>query len=226
MTLIRFDGVWHRYGDRTVLADINVELSESRIGVIGSNGGGKSTLARMINGLALPTQGTVTVGDFATHKHGRQIRQQVGFIFTDPNHQIIMPTVAEDIAFSLRRSGLSKSEQKDRVDAILRRFGLADHADHPTHLLSGGQKQLLALAAVLVTSPRILVADEPTTLLDLRNSHIIAETFAALEQQLVVVTHQLDLLASFDRVLVIESGRIVADGGPAETVAFYKKSAL
>ncbi|NLG55493.1 MAG: ABC transporter ATP-binding protein [Rhodococcus sp.] len=225
MPTIRFTDVGHRYGDRSVLSQVDLTLSESRIGIIGSNGGGKSTLARMINGLVTPTTGEVTVDDLSTKRHGRAIRQHVGFVFTDPNHQIIMPTVAEDIAFSLRRSGLSKSERAQRVDAILERFSLSGHADHPTHLLSGGQKQLLALAAVLVTAPKTIVADEPTTLLDLRNTRIIAETFAALDQQLIVVTHQLDLLADFDRVLLVESGRIVADGEPADTIEHYRRLA-
>ena len=224
MNNVSFRAVGHRYGDRVVLRDVDLALTEHRIGIIGSNGGGKSTLARMINGLVVPTEGAVTVDGLDTRRQGRQIRRKVGFVFTDPNHQIIMPTVAEDIGFSLRRSSLSKQDREAKVATILERFGLAGHADHPTHLLSGGQKQLLALAAVLVTEPDILVADEPTTLLDLRNTRIIADTFAALDQQLVMVTHQLDLLDGFDRVLVVEGGRIVADGEPAETVAFYRGS--
>ncbi|QNG19123.1 ABC transporter ATP-binding protein [Rhodococcus triatomae] len=224
MNNVSFRAVGHRYGDRVVLRDVDLALTEHRIGIIGSNGGGKSTLARMINGLVVPTEGMVTVDGLDTRRQGRQIRRKVGFVFTDPNHQIIMPTVAEDIGFSLRRSSLSKQDREAKVATILERFGLAGHADHPTHLLSGGQKQLLALAAVLVTEPDILVADEPTTLLDLRNTRIIADTFAALDQQLVMVTHQLDLLDGFDRVLVVEGGRIVADGEPAETVAFYRGS--
>ncbi|MFF0814108.1 energy-coupling factor ABC transporter ATP-binding protein [Rhodococcus sp. NPDC003318] len=223
MSEIRFRSVAHHYGERAVLADVDLTLTEARIGVVGANGSGKSTLARMVNGLILPSSGSVTVDGLDTARDGRKVRRKVGFVFTDPDHQIIMPTVAEDIAFSLKRSGLSAAERGARVIEVLGRFGLAGHADHPTHLLSGGQKQLLALAAIMVTDPEVIVADEPTTLLDLRNTRLVAETFAALPQQLIAVTHHLDLLTGFDRVLVVDSGGIVADGSPAEAIGFYRR---
>lgn len=223
---IRFDGVGHTYGERTVLADIDLVLSERRIGIVGVNGGGKSTLARMINGLVVPTSGTVTVDGLDTRRKGAQIRRKVGFCFTDPDTQIVMPTVAEDVDFSLRRSGLNKEDRRRRVDQVLERYGLADHADHPCHLLSGGQKQLLALAAVLVIEPSVIVADEPTTLLDLRNRALVAEIFAELPQQLVVVTHDLDLVSDFDRVLVVDGGRVVIDDAPGAALAGYRRIAL
>ncbi len=214
MSEIRFQQVRHAYGERAVLDDVNLILTEQRIGIVGANGSGKSTLARMINGLVVPTSGSVTVDGLDTDRKGREVRKHVGFVFTDPDHQIVMPTVAEDVAFSLRRSPLGKTERAMRVRQVLDDFGLAAHHDHPSHLLSGGQKQLLALAAIMVTDPQVLVADEPTTLLDLRNTKLIARTFASLDQQLVVVTHHLDLLGDFDRVLVVDSGRIVADDVP------------
>ncbi|MFC4602913.1 energy-coupling factor ABC transporter ATP-binding protein [Rhodococcus kronopolitis] len=223
MTEIRFESVTHRYGDRPVLADVTLDLTERRIGIVGANGSGKSTLARMINGLVLPTGGRVTVDGLHTARDGRKVRRKVGFVFTDPDHQIIMPTVAEDIAFSLRRTTLPATERAARVAAVLAEFGLAGHAEHPTHLLSGGQKQLLALAAIMVTEPEVIVADEPTTLLDLRNTRRVAQTLAALPQQVIVVTHQLGLLADFDRVLVVDAGRVVADGQPGESIEFYRR---
>lgn len=223
---IRFDDVGHSYGDRPVLSDVSLTLTERRIGIVGVNGGGKSTLARMINGLVVPTSGTVTVDGLDTRRKGAQIRRRVGFCFTDPDTQIVMPTVAEDVDFSLRRSGLSKEERRRRVDQVLTRYGLAGHADHPCHLLSGGQKQLLALSAVLVLEPDVIVADEPTTLLDLRNRALVQDTFAELAQQLVVVTHDLDLVADFDRVLVVDGGRVVIDDAPAAALAGYRRIAL
>ena len=223
---IRFDGVGHTYGDRTVLQDVDLILTERRIGIVGVNGGGKSTLARMINGLVVPTTGTVTVDGLDTRRKGARVRRRVGFCFTDPDTQIVMPTVAEDVEFSLRRSGLDKEERRRRVAGVLERYGLADHADHPCHLLSGGQKQLLALAAVLVTEPAVIVADEPTTLLDLRNRALVARTFAELPQQLVVVTHDLELVATFDRVLVVDGGRVVIDDAPSAALAGYRRIAL
>jgi biotin transport system ATP-binding protein len=214
--------VSHRYGDRLVLDRVDLTLTERRVGVVGANGSGKSTLARTLNGLVLPTGGTVTVEGLDTRRHGAAVRRRVGFVFTDPDAQIVMPTVAEDVAFSLRRSALPAHEVARRVREVLERFGLADHADHPCHLLSGGQKQLLALAAVLVTEPAVLVLDVPTTLLDLRNARNIAGLVASLPQQVVLVTHHLELVEDFDRVLVLDAGRVVADGAPAQALPAYE----
>ncbi len=222
MTEIVFSGVHHRYGQRSVLAGIDLRLTERRVGIVGANGSGKSTLARMINGLISPTEGTVTVDGLDVARNGREVRRRVGFLFTDPDSQIVMPTVAEDVAFSLRKSGLAQSEIDTRVAEALQRFDLRDHADHPTHLLSGGQKQLLALAAVLIRRPAILVADEPTTLLDLRNARMVADLLNGLEEQVILVTHHLELLEKFDRVLVLDQGQVVADGSPARAAAGYR----
>jgi len=218
---ISFRDVQHRYGDRVVLGGVDLVLTEQRVGIVGANGSGKSTLARMINGLISPTAGSVTVDGLDTTSKGREVRRRVGFVFTDPDNQIVMPTVAEDVAFSLRRSGLSKPEIADRVTQTLSRFGLAGHADHPTHLLSGGQKQLLALAAVLVTGPDVIVADEPTTLLDLRNARMVSNLLGSLPEQLVLITHHLHLLDGFDRVVVLDRGQVVADGTPAQALPVY-----
>ena len=227
MPLIEIDGVSHAYGDqgnrRVVLADISVALSEQRIGIIGANGSGKSTFVRLINGLVLPERGSVRVDGLDTRKDGREVRRRVGFCFTDPDAQIVMPTVREDIAFGLRRRGLSKVEVAARVDAALTTYDLGGHADHPAHLLSGGQKQLLALSAVLVTDPAVLVLDEPTTLLDLRNAHRVARMVAAIRQQVILVTHHLDLLAGFDRVLVFDRTRIVYDGPQDAATEHYRR---
>ena len=220
--MIRFADVRHAYGDRVVLRDIDLELAEHRIGIIGANGSGKSTLARMCNGLILPAGGRVLVDGLDTRGQGRRIQRLVGFVFPDADTQIIMPTVAEDVAIGLSRRGLSTSEIRDRTTEILARYGLADHHDHPAHLLSGGQKQLLALAAVLVTEPEILVCDEPTTLLDLRNVHIVSRTLAELAQQVILLTHHLDMLRDFDRVLVLDQGRVVCDDRPEPAIKHYR----
>jgi biotin transport system ATP-binding protein len=220
--VIEVRGVGHRYGERQVLSDVEVTLTEHRVGVVGANGSGKSTFVRMLNGLVLPTEGRVSVDGLDTRGEGREVRRRVGFCFTDPDAQIVMPTVAEDVAFGLRRRGLARTEVTARVAAALSAYGLADHADHPAHLLSGGQKQLLALTSVLVTEPALLVMDEPTTLLDLRNAEMVSGVVAALPQQVVLVTHHLDLLDGFDRVLVFDEGRLVYDDLPDAAVRHYR----
>ena len=222
MSNIRFEQVGQTFGDRSVLHDVNLSLTEHRIGIVGANGSGKSTLVRMINGLVTPTSGTVTVDGQNVARHARDVRRKVGFIFTNPDNQIVMPTVQEDVAFTLRRRGLSKDQIDQRTAAALEQFGLSGHADHPAHRLSGGQKQLLALAAVLVAEPATIVADEPTTLLDARNARRIQELLQTLPQQVIVVTHHLHMLEDFDRVVVIEEGLVAADGPPRESLAAYR----
>ncbi|WP_116950882.1 energy-coupling factor ABC transporter ATP-binding protein [Jiangella endophytica] len=217
--MIEVDAVTHRYGERTVLRDVTVTLTEQRVGVIGANGSGKSTFARLLNGLVLPSSGSVTVDGLSTRRSGAEVRRSVGFVFTDPDAQILMPTVAEDVAFGLR--DLPRSEVPARVAEALASFGLAGHADHPAHLLSGGQKQLLAICSVLATEPKVLVCDEPTTLLDLRNTRKVLTLLAELPQRVVLVTHDLDAVLAMDRVLVFDDGRLVFDGRPQEAVEFY-----
>ncbi|MFI0786804.1 energy-coupling factor ABC transporter ATP-binding protein [Streptomyces lydicus] len=218
---ITLDGVSVRFGTRTVLDALDVELTEQRIGVIGSNGSGKSTFARLLNGLVLPDEGTVLVGGHDTAKDVRRIRRQVGFVFQNPDNQIVLPLVEEDMTFGLRNTGVPRKEIPGRVREQLAHLGIAALADRPSHALSGGEKQLVALASVLVMRPETVVFDEPTTLLDLRNRNLIRDTVAALPQQAVVLTHDLDLLTGFDRVLVLDRGRVVHDGPPRTAVPWY-----
>ncbi|TDQ49213.1 energy-coupling factor ABC transporter ATP-binding protein [Actinorugispora endophytica] len=219
--MIQLEHVTHAYNGRVVLDGISLELGEHRIGLIGANGSGKSTLARTLNGLVVPDSGRVLVDGLDTRKHGREVRRRVGFVFSDADTQIIMPTVAEDVQIGLRGSGIGRAEIAGRVDEVLARHGLAGHRDHPAHLLSGGQKQMLALASVMVTEPRVLVCDEPTTLLDLRNVRVVTEALRGLEQQVILLTHHLDTLAGFDRVLVMDEGAVVFDGEPGAAVEHY-----
>lgn len=209
-------------GDLTLLQSTTLSLTERRIALIGSNGSGKSTLARLLNGLVEPSSGRVTVNGLDTSRDGAAVRRQVGFVFTDPGAQLVMPTCVEDIALSLRRTVKDKKERVAKAREILAGIDLIDKADTSVHTLSGGQKQLLALAGVLATDPEILVADEPTTLLDLRNTGLIADRLFALRQQLILVTHDLDLALRCERALVIDDARVAFDGPPADAVAYYR----
>ncbi|ALC06146.1 Putative ABC transporter ATP-binding protein [Corynebacterium deserti GIMN1.010] len=221
MPEIIFDNTAVRFDDVDVLEPVSLRLTEQRIGIIGANGGGKSSLIRMINGLGEPTSGRITVDGLDVANNGKEVRKKVGFVFSDAENQIVMPTVREDIAFSLRRVKIPREEKKGRVDDMLARFNLSAHADQSPHTLSGGQKQLLALAAVLILEPDIIIADEPTTLLDLRNRLLIREVFRGLRQQLIVVSHDLDFLNDFDRVICINDHRIAADGAPDDVISHY-----
>ena len=221
MPLIDFRGAAVAYDGEQILAPLTVSLSEQRIGIIGSNGSGKSTTVRLINGLIEPTSGQVLYDGLTPDKHGRDIRKRVGFVFSDAESQIVMPRVSDDVAFSLRRFKLPREEVKRRVAEALERFDLADRAENSPHTLSGGEKQMLALASVLVIEPDTIIADEPTTLLDLRNRRRIMRELMSLDQQLIVVTHDLEMLRGFDRVLVIDDGALAFDGAPDDAIAFY-----
>lgn len=223
MPKIRLSDVSVSIDGHDILTQINLELTEQRIGIIGANGGGKSTLIRLINGLGEATSGSVTVDGIDVATKAREVRRRVGFVFADAETQIVMPNVRDDVAFSLRRLKLPRAERERRINAALERFHLTEHANKSPHVLSGGQKQLLALAAVLVMEPDVIIADEPTTLLDLRNRKDLKRHFDALEQQLIVVSHDLDFLTDFDRVLCLDNQRVVADGTPKEVIAYYQE---
>lgn len=192
--LIEFDQAVVATPQAQVLHGVSLRLSERRVGVIGPNGAGKSTLARLVNGLALPSSGRVLVDGLDTRNQVKDVRRRVGFVFQNPENQIVFPIVREDLAFGLKKQGLAPAE-----------------------------RQLVAMASVLVMAPQLVVFDEPTTQLDLRNRNRVAEAIAALPQQAIVVSHDLDLLAGYDRVLAVVDGRIAADGEPAAVLGWYRE---
>lgn len=208
-------------GPITLLETTSLRLEEHRIGIVGANGSGKSTLVRLLNGLATPAAGQVLVDGLDVAREGREVRRRVGFVFTHPDAQLVMPTPLEDVTLSLRRTVAGRRERRQRAREVLAEIGLGERADVSVHALSGGQKQLLALAGVLATGPEVVVADEPTTLLDLRNTRLVADRLFGLRQQLVLVTHDLVLAQRCDRVLVVDQARVVFDGPPEAAVGHY-----
>jgi biotin transport system ATP-binding protein len=207
---------------KSLLRGVTLELTERRIGVIGANGSGKSTLLRLVNGLVQPSSGTVAVDGEDTVRAVRTVRRNVGFVFTDPLSQLVMPTGREDVELSLRRSVRNAPERRRQAESALERFGLLGLADQSIYELSGGERQLMALAAVLAVHPTVLVLDEPSTLLDLRNRELLRRTLSGLEQQVLMSTHDLELALDMDRVLVVEAGNVVFDGPPAQAVDCYR----
>lgn len=216
--MIEFSGVSVVKNGVSVLKEISVRLSERRVGVIGRNGSGKSTFARLLNGIEIPTSGEVRLNGKSDRK---ALRRHVGFVFQNPDNQIVYPIVSEDLAFGLKRLKLSEAEANARINEVLHRFGLENLHDRFTHQLSGGEKQMIALAGVLVMKPQMVVLDEPTTLLDLWNKRKFMSMLRELEQSIVVVSHDLELMDGFDRVLHIENGSIVGDGDPTMVIADY-----
>jgi len=221
-TTIECDRVGVEVDGAVLLQDVTLRLTAGRTAVIGANGSGKSTFARLLNGLRTPTSGGLRVHGLDPVRDARSLRRHVGFVFTNPEAQILMPTAAEDIALSLR--DLPRAERDARVTQLLERHGLADRADVPASALSGGQRQLLAIASVLATEPGLLVADEPTTLLDLRNARRIGDLLMGLDVPLVLVTHDLELAARCDEAVLFADGRMTAVGDPEAVIAEYRAS--
>lgn len=223
MSYLELDDVHVRLGDAEVLRDVTCSLDERTIAVIGENGSGKSTLARLVGGLTHAASGTIRVLGLDPAREAAQLRRRVAVVFSNPDTQIVMPTVAEDVAFSLRSDKLSRDERNRRVDEAMHRFGLADVAGHASHDLSGGQKQLLALCGAFVRRPDLVIADEPTAYLDARNARRVADhLFEEGQHRLLLVTHDLALAQRCERAVLVKDGTIVAADTPAAVVAEYE----
>ncbi len=219
---IRLDAVTVRVGEVAAVRDVSLDLDTRTVAVIGENGSGKSTFARLVGGLVAPTTGTLRVLGIDPAKDAKELRRRAAFVFSNPDAQILMPTVAEDVAFSLRPERLPAAELQRRVAEALERFRLTELADRSSHELSGGQKQLLALCGAFVRRPELVIADEPTAYLDARNARQVADhLFADPEHRLLIVTHDLALASRCDTVVLFADGRIVAVGEPAPVVAAY-----
>lgn len=217
------DAVSVRLGDTDVLRDVTCSLAERTIAVVGENGSGKSTLARLVGGLTHAASGTVRVLGLDPARDAARLRRRVALVFSNPDTQIIMPTVREDVAFSLRSDKLPRDEKARRVDKALHEFGLTDVADRPSHDLSGGQKQLLALCGAFVRRPDLVIADEPTAYLDARNARLVADhLFADGRHRLLLVTHDLALAQRCEKAVLVQDGTIVAAGAPAAIVDRYE----
>lgn len=221
--LIDFKNVQVQRGSRTVLTAINLSLDEQRIGIIGLNGSGKSSLIRLINGLLLPAHGQVTVDGLDTRHNSGEIRRRIGFVFQNPDNQIVFPVVHEDIAFGLKHRLLDPALKAQKVVKSLEYLEIRHLHDRFIQELSGGEKQLVALAAVMATDPSLLIFDEPTTQLDMRARNHFERVLAMLPQQTIVVSHDLELIRTMQRVLVLHEGRLAYDGMAQEAIDWFRE---
>jgi biotin transport system ATP-binding protein len=216
---IKLENVTVGFDGHIALSDISLELTSKSVAIIGTNGSGKSTFARLLNGLVKPTSGNVTVSGKAPDI------TNVGFVFSNPDLQIVMPTVYEDVAFSLTNQKLSKDEILIQVEAALEKVGILELQESNCYTLSSGQKQLLAIASAMVREPKLFVADEPTTLLDLPNTKLVTKVLHELSvEQLILITHDLELAATCDEVVWFEGSRVREIGKPKTTIANYLKA--
>ncbi len=223
---IRFEAVSLRRGERCVLDDLSFDVRERRVGLIGDNAAGKSSLVRLLNGLLLPSAGRVEVFGRDTARHQRNLPGLVGFIFQNPDHQILLPTVEEEVAFGALQQGHDRVTARARARDLLARHGLHAMAATPVQHLSEGQKQLVCLLAVLIMKPRLLVLDEPFSSLDLKTRGTLSALIDSLDEHVLMITHDLSAVSRFERVLWLHEGRIRADGRPDAVLPAYQAYTL
>lgn len=216
------DSVCYSRETTQVFKDLSLTLAQSRVGIIGRNGSGKSQLARLIAGLAAPDSGQVTVNGVSVATDRKAAIRTVGILFQNPDHQIIFPTVGEELTFGLTATGTPKSEAREQARAMLARFGRTEWFDRAVHGLSGGQRHLVCLMAVLMMAPRVIVLDEPFAGLDLATTLRLTRHLSALEQSFIHISHDLPALSGYDRVIWLEQGAVRMDGPPAQVLPAYE----
>ena len=206
-----------------VFKDLNLQIEEGTfVAILGSNGCGKSTLAKHFNTILLPCGGSVSVFglDTADEEKLIQIRRTVGMVFQNPDNQIVANVVEEDVAFGPENLGVASPAIRHRVDNALKQVGMYEYREHAPHLLSGGQKQRVAIAGVIAMEPKCIVLDEPTAMLDPRGRREVMETIRNLNKQkditVILITHHMDEAAQAQRVVVLHKGEVTLDGTPAE----------
>ena len=209
-----------------VFEDLNLTIQEgSFVAILGTNGCGKSTLAKHFNSILLPTGGKVYVCGIDTSNEDRilTVRRNVGMVFQNPDNQIVANVVEEDVAFGPENLGIASPEIRRRVDSALKQVEMYEYREHAPHLLSGGQKQRVAIAGIIAMEPRCIVLDEPTAMLDPRGRREVIDTIGRLNREkgitVVLITHHMDEAAKADRVVVLNKGKVAADGTPQQVFA-------
>lgn len=208
---------------KQILKDIDLEIKEGEfLALLGHNGSGKSTLAKLINGLLIPGEGDVLVDGMNTKNEEEiwNIRRNAGMVFQNPDNQLVATIVEDEVAFGPENLGIEPAEIRKRVDKALEDVGMSDYKKNAPHLLSGGQKQRVAIAGILAMSPKYIILDEPTAMLDPSGRREVIDTLVKLNKEenktIILITHYMEEAAISDRVVVMEDGNIVLSGKPRE----------
>ncbi|UOQ49427.1 energy-coupling factor transporter ATPase [Gracilibacillus caseinilyticus] len=230
MAAIEFRHVYFRYKESSpwVLEDFNLKIDRNQtIAILGHNGSGKSTIAKLANGLLVPQSGEIYINNtLVTEETIWEIRKQIGLVFQNPENQFVGTTVRDDVAFGLENRGIHREEMLKRIEQSLIQVEMEDYQDHEPHHLSGGQKQRVAIASVMATQPDILLLDEATSMLDPKGRKEILTTINVLKQQLsitmVMITHDLHEIYQADRVIIMNQGKIYKDTVVDQLFTDYK----
>lgn len=223
-SFVRLEHVFYKYEDAEKYAVKDVSISAEKgewVALVGHNGSGKSTIAKLLNGLLFPEEGLIKIGHFVlSEKNIWEIRRQVGMVFQNPDNQFVGATVQDDVAFGLENHGVPHDTMVKRVESALNEVGMQSYALHEPARLSGGQKQRVAIAGVLALQPDVIILDEATSMLDPRGRAEVMETIRIMREQeditVISITHDLDEVLFADRVIVMNNGEIHSDGTPQE----------
>ena len=206
-----------------VFEDMNLTIEAGTfVAILGTNGCGKSTLAKHFNSILLPCGGKVWVCGLDTSDENKimAVRRNVGMVFQNPDNQIVANVVEEDVAFGPENLGISSPEIRRRVDQALKQVGMYEYREHAPHLLSGGQKQRIAIAGIIAMEPKCIILDEPTAMLDPKGRREVMQTIMGLNREknitVVLITHHMDEAAKAQRVIVMSGGKVAADGAPEQ----------
>ena len=225
MSIIKTENLCFSYrreeGGVTVLNDLNIEIEKgSFVAIIGHNGSGKSTFAKQLNAILLPSGGSVSVCGVDTRDEERiyELRKNAGMVFQNPDNQIVATMVEEDVAFGLENIGVSYEEMQIRVEEALKAVNMYKYRKRAPHLLSGGQKQRVAIAGILAMQPQCIILDEPTAMLDPAGRREVIDTIVNLNKEkgitVVLITHYMEEVTKADRVIVLNDGTVFMDSTP------------
>lgn len=223
-SFVRLEHVFYKYEDTEKYAVKDVSISARKgewVALVGHNGSGKSTIAKLLNGLLFPEDGLIKIGHFVlSEKNIWDIRRQVGMVFQNPDNQFVGATVQDDVAFGLENHGVPHDTMVERVESALNEVGMQSYALHEPARLSGGQKQRVAIAGVLALQPDVIILDEATSMLDPRGRAEVMETIRIMREQeditVISITHDLDEVLFADRVIVMNNGEVHSEGTPQE----------
>lgn len=223
-SFVRLEHVFYKYEDTEKYAVKDVSISAQKgewVALVGHNGSGKSTIAKLLNGLLFPEDGLIKIGHFVlSEKNIWDIRRQVGMVFQNPDNQFVGATVQDDVAFGLENHGVPHDTMVERVESALNEVGMQSYALHEPARLSGGQKQRVAIAGVLALQPDVIILDEATSMLDPRGRAEVMETIRIMREQeditVISITHDLDEVLFADRVIVMNNGEVHSEGTPQE----------